>query len=206
MSADFIKKLFTTSAEFVAGAATIEQIPSLGNLPEFAFVGRSNVGKSSMINALVGRNGLVRVSVKPGCTRQLNFFKISEKFVLVDLPGYGFAKLPKSQMENWNSLIIKYLKGRRELKRIYMLVDPKVGLKESDLQVAKILDDSGISYRIVLTKIDKCSKEELAKTENFIKGQMDKHAAMYPELIATSIKLINTISEFRHEIITNIKL
>ncbi|KAG0199164.1 hypothetical protein BGX28_007524, partial [Mortierella sp. GBA30] len=156
-------------------------IPENTMIPEVAFVGRSNIGKSSLINGLVNRNGLVKTSSKPGHTRMMNFFKIGDKLSLVDMPGYGW----KSRDE-WGGMILSYLQNRKNLKRIYILIDPSHGLKESDTQIMKLLDGSGLSYQVVLTKVDKLSrtKYKAAKTQieaaltteadHILQGQVEK--------------------------------
>src|SRR5512132_3088063 len=136
--------LFAQQCRFVAGAAKLEQIPAAG-LPEVAFAGRSNVGKSSLINALTGRKTLARVSITPGRTRQLNFFLLGERLMLVDLPGYGYAKASKSDIKAWTSLAGRYLKGRPNLRRVLLLVDARHGLKEADREMLTMLDEAAVS-------------------------------------------------------------
>lgn len=201
LSEEEVNKIFCAPCEFVAGAQNISQVPHLGGLPEFAFVGRSNVGKSSLINALVNRKKLVRVSSNPGCTRQMNFFKLANNFILVDLPGYGFAKISKSESNEWNNTITKYLKGRREILRVFVLVDSRHGLKDSDRQIFKFLDNSAISYQIVLTKSDKTNSNDLQNIQDKIKSEMVKYTALYPEILTTSIQDQGSVLELRNEII-----
>lgn len=196
-----IKKIFQGNCEFVAGAQNLSQVPHLGGLPEFAFVGRSNVGKSSIINSLVNRKNLVRVSSNPGCTRQMNFYKLLHKLILVDLPGYGYAKISKAESKEWNNTITKYIKGRREILKVFVLVDSRHGLKDSDRQIFKFLDDSAISYQIVLTKSDKSDAEHLQIVQDQIKSEMNKYTALYPEIIVTSVLDQESIQELRNEII-----
>lgn len=176
-------KIFFKESTFIAGAASSWQIPQLC-LPEFAFVGRSNVGKSTLINAITNRKSLARASQHPGCTKQINFFKIGEELVLVDLPGYGFARISAKQRNALDGLIGAYLKSRINLRRVFVLVDSRHHIKESDLQVMHFLDEFAVEYQIVLTKIDKA----IAIGENIenIKKLSSKHAACNPEVIAVS--------------------
>lgn len=176
-------KLFSSECEFFAGAAQIKQIPD-SHLPEFAFIGRSNVGKSSLINALTNRKSLARVSQHPGCTKQINFFKLGDILSLVDLPGYGFAKISNHDRYTWDNLIHHYLRGRPQLKRVYLLIDSRHELKEIDIKTMKFLDDCAVSYQIVLTKIDKSSI--LPDILAHITKLSTAHGACHPEIIQTS--------------------
>ena len=148
------RKLFAGTCEFVAGAASFESLPAIA-LPEVAFAGRSNVGKSSLVNALTGRRTLARVSASPGATRQINFFDLAGRFFLVDLPGYGFAQVSKSMKESWQDLASAYLRGRPTLKRVCLLIDSRHGVKDSDHETMKNLDRAAVSYQLVLTKTDR---------------------------------------------------
>ena len=154
--------IFRHNCEFKIGAATMDAIPKTYQ-PEVCLAGRSNVGKSSLINALVYRKDIARVSKKPGCTRQLNFFLIDDKFFLVDLPGYGFAEASKKDKQGWNYLIKDYLRGRPNLKRVFLLIDSRHGVKKNDEDIMKILDETAVSYQIVLTKIDEVNEAHLEK-------------------------------------------
>ena len=145
---------FNGECDFVAAAASLDRIPP-ESLPEIAFAGRSNVGKSSLINALTGRKALARTSHTPGRTQQLNFFTIQEQFLLVDMPGYGYAKVSKTTRKSWDDLIKQYLRGRVSLKCVFLLIDSRHGLKESDREMMKMLDETAVAYRIILTKADK---------------------------------------------------
>ncbi len=175
--------LFSRKCEFFAGASQIHQIPD-SILPEVAFIGRSNVGKSSLINALTNRKSLARVSQNPGCTKQINFFKLDGTLSLVDLPGYGFAKISNHERNLWDGLIHHYLSTRTQLKRVYLLIDSRHELKELDLKTMKFLDDVAVSYQIVLTKIDK--SEMLPEILMKITELSKLHAACHPEIIQTS--------------------
>ncbi|MEX1060691.1 MAG: ribosome biogenesis GTP-binding protein YihA/YsxC, partial [Methyloceanibacter sp.] len=148
--------LFKGACTFVKGVVRIEDLPKDGR-PEIAFAGRSNVGKSSLINALTGRTSLARVSVTPGRTRELNFFTIGKNaaLYLVDMPGYGYARASKAAIKGWTRLIGDYLKGRRELKRVFLLIDARHGIKPNDEETMKLLDEAAVSYQVVLTKADK---------------------------------------------------
>ncbi len=174
-----------SNCEFKIGANSIEAIPPT-SLNEVAFAGRSNVGKSSLINSLTGRNSLTRVSKTPGCTKQLNFFLLEEKIYLVDMPGYGFAQISKKEQLNWGKLIKDYLCGRPYLKRVYILIDSRVGFKPVDEEIMKLLDTSAVSYQVVFTKADKTSDKETEKLQKSFDGIYKKHPAMHPEFLITS--------------------
>lgn len=183
--AERARKLFAGECDFVAGATTVEVFPP-ATLPEIAFVGRSNAGKSSLVNALTGRLHLARVSHTPGRTRQINFFNLGGRVMLVDLPGYGYAKASKAMTAEWNLLITAYLRGRPSLRRVVLLVDSRRGIMDSDEEVLTILDKAAMSTLVVLTKIDqlKPAEVEAAVTEAGIKAA--KHTAAYPEVFSTS--------------------
>jgi GTP-binding protein len=188
--------LFAGPCDFVAGSETLDRIPDC-TLPEFGFVGRSNVGKSSLVNALTSRKTLARVSHTPGRTQQLNFFNLGDKLLLVDMPGYGFAKVAKGQSNAWNKLIRTYLRGRPTLRCVFVLVDARHGLKESDLDVMKLLDEAAVSYRIVLTKSDEVKIGELAQVVEATQATLAKHAAAYPLVQPTSSQNGQGIPELR---------
>lgn len=178
-------KLFAKTCDFVAGATTMEVLPP-ASYPEIAFIGRSNVGKSSLINALTHRKDLARVSVTPGRTQQLNFFLLAEKLMLVDLPGYGYAKESKSKVLAWNHLIKDYLRGRANLKRALVLIDARRGLMEIDHEMMNLLDESAVAYQLVLTKADKLSESGLEALKNETFKALAKHPASHPEILASS--------------------
>lgn len=190
--------LFKAPCNFVKGVVSIDALPQDGR-PEIAFAGRSNVGKSSLINALTGRKTLARVSVTPGRTRELNFFTLGPEgaLLLVDMPGYGYAKAPKNTVKGWTRLIENYLKGRRELKRVFLLIDARHGIKANDRETMTLLDEAAMSYQAVLTKADKPKPGELeaviAKTE----AELSKRPAAYPQVLVTSARTGSGIPELR---------
>jgi GTP-binding protein len=177
--------LFSGPCDFVLGVAGLEQLPA-ADRGEVAFAGRSNVGKSTLINALTGHNGLARTSNTPGRTQQLNFFDLGGQLYLVDMPGYGYAKVSKKQRKEWDGLIRDYLRGRPTLRCVFILVDGRHGLKESDEELMSMLDETAVNYRVVLTKCDKNKVDELQKIEENLKTILKKHAAAYPEILRTS--------------------
>jgi GTP-binding protein len=172
--------LFLSSEiNFVAGVATLDQLPS-ATLPEVAFAGRSNVGKSSLINALTGRKALARTSNTPGRTQQLNFFDIGGRFHLVDMPGYGYAQVSRQKKAGWEKLIRSYLRGRTSLRCAFVLIDARHGLKESDEELMTLLDETAVPYRVILTKIDK-ARDVLAERQAELATALKKHPAAWPE-------------------------
>jgi GTP-binding protein len=191
--------LFAKSCDFVLGAARLDHIPA-SRLPEVAFAGRSNVGKSSLVNALTGRKTLARVSNTPGRTREINFFRLGDRLMLADLPGYGFARASKAQSEQWANLIFEYLRGRPHLRRVILLVDSRRGLLENDVEVMTLLDRAAVSYQLVLTKTDKLKPDELAEIASRVAAQSRKHGAAHPDLIATSAITGEGIPELRAEL------
>jgi GTP-binding protein len=181
--------LFKAPSTFVKGVVSVADLPKAGR-PEVAFAGRSNVGKSSLINALTGQKSVARVSVTPGRTRELNFFTLGkdDAFYLVDMPGYGYARASKAEIKGWTRLIQDYLKGRRELKRVFLLIDARHGLKDSDRGIMTLLDEAAVSYQGVLTKADKPKASELAAIESKVAAELAKRPAAYPQLIVTSAR------------------
>jgi GTP-binding protein len=181
------RKLFSGPIAFLKSAPALRFLPD-PEVPEVAFAGRSNVGKSSLLNRLANRTGLARTSNTPGRTQELNFFDVGAplRFRLVDMPGYGFAKAPRDVVRKWRHLINDYLRGRAVLKRALVLVDARHGLKEVDLEVMKMLDDAAVSYRLVLTKADKVKASELETVTAATAAAAAKRPAAHPEVLATS--------------------
>lgn len=173
-----IRKIFAGPCEFRYGVNSLEQMPP-ARLSEIAFAGRSNVGKSSLINAILGRS-IAHVSKTPGRTQQLNFFDVAESFYLVDMPGYGYAKVSKDKKASWDQLIRDYLRGRTSLRAVFVLVDSRRGLKDVDIDMMKMLDESAVQYRIILTKSDEPKASELAQVKEEIEAALKKHPAAYP--------------------------
>jgi len=179
------RKLFAGECEFIWGTGNIDSLPPQ-SLAEVAFVGRSNAGKSSLINALTGRKTLARVSHTPGRTREVNFFKLGGRLMLVDLPGYGYAKASKSLTAEWQRLIFAYLRGRANLRRVVLLLDGRRGAMEIDREVMTLLDQAAVSYCIVLTKIDQLAEAERATVLSDVETEAKRHTAAYPHVFATS--------------------
>ena len=181
------RKLFSGPITFLKSAPELKFLPD-PTVPEIAFAGRSNVGKSSLLNKLTNRNGLARTSNTPGRTQELNFFDVGEPTMLrlVDMPGYGFAKAPKDVAKRWAWLVNDYLRGRQVLKRALVLVDSRHGIKDIDLEILAMLDKAAVSYRLVLTKADKVKASALAEVQAATEAEARKHSAAHPEVIATS--------------------
>ena len=193
------EKLFAGSCDFVLGVAKLEQLP-LTEMPEVAFAGRSNVGKSSLINAITGKKGLAKTSNTPGRTQQLNYFNLGGKIHLVDLPGYGYAEAPESTVKQWQKVIFAYLQGRVNLKRVFLLIDSRNGFKKVDREVMEMLDKAAVTYQIILTKTDKISSAALAKLVGEIETEIAKHAAAYTKVLSTSSEKKQGLNQLRAEI------
>jgi GTP-binding protein len=193
------RKLFAGPCEFVAGAASVESLPDISR-PEVAFAGRSNVGKSSLVNALTGRRSLARTSSSPGHTRQINFFDLGGKLCLVDLPGYGFAQVSRSMKETWQDLASAFLRGRPTLKRVCLLIDSRHGVKEADHETMKNLDAAAVSYQLVLTKTDRLKPADFARAIAAAEAAARKHGAAHPEVLPTSSETGFGIPEMRAEV------
>lgn len=195
------KKYFAKPTEFIAGV-TSEDNMIQSNLPEFAFAGKSNVGKSSLINALVNNKKLARTSNTPGRTQQINFFKIGDKVMLADMPGYGYAKVSKSLRQEWDGLMVNYLKGRPNLKRAFILIDSRRGLKDHDKQLMSLLDEGGVQYFVIFTKADKVSEKERENLKATTELTIKKNPAAFPEVLFTSSEKKQGIDELRALIIS----
>jgi GTP-binding protein len=191
--------LFAHPVAFLMGAAAIDGLPP-ADLPEVAFAGRSNVGKSSLINGLVGRKGLARASNEPGRTREVNFFVLDEKLRLVDLPGYGFARSSRTTADQFQNLGRAYLRGRPNLKRVYLLIDARHGLKKVDDEALDALDLAAVSYQVVLTKADKIKPAEVEKLKAETLKAIAKRPAAFPRVVATSSEKGTGMPDLRAEI------
>ena len=179
------RRLFARECRFVGAAPHLAAMPPPG-LPEVAFAGRSNVGKSSIVNALTGRKTLARASHTPGRTQELIFFDLGGALMLVDMPGYGYAQAPKTLVETWTRLVRDYLRGRATLRRLCLLVDARHGLKEVDRELMGLLDEAAVSFQVVLTKCDKVPAGALARMAATVDAEVARHVAAHPEIVATS--------------------
>jgi GTP-binding protein len=196
---DFVeagRKLFAGPSDFIWAADSLKALPPQSKV-EIAFAGRSNVGKSSLVNALTGRNTLARTSHTPGRTQQLNFFTINDRFHLVDMPGYGYAAVEKEKVQAWTRLIHDYLRGRASLARVYLLIDARHGIKPVDETVLETLDKAAVSYQIVLTKADELKAGEIEKRMAETAGRIERRAAAFPEIMPTSSRTGGGIPELR---------
>ena len=191
--------LFAAECRFFFAAQRLDQLPDPG-LPEVAFAGRSNVGKSSLVNALTGRRALARASNTPGRTRQLNFFDLGGRLTLVDMPGYGYAQAAKEVKEDWQGLMFEYLRGRPTLRRVVLLLDSRIELKPSDLAVMDLLDRAAVTYQLVLTKADGVRPGALARKREAVAALIGKHPAAHPDLVATSSEAGLGIEALRAEL------
>jgi GTP-binding protein len=200
--AERARKLFAGPIEFLKSAPELQFLPD-ADLPEIAFAGRSNVGKSSLLNALTNRKGLARTSNTPGRTQELNFFEVGDplQLRLVDMPGYGFADAPKDLVKRWKHLVNDYLRGRSALKRALVLVDSRHGLKDVDREMMRMLDDAAVSYHVVLTKGDKVKPSALGAVYENVMLEAAKHPAAHPSIFTTSAETGSGIAELRTAII-----
>ncbi len=196
------RKLFAGHVGFLKSAPTLEFLPD-ASVPEVAFAGRSNVGKSSLLNALTGRNSMARTSNTPGRTQELNFFEVGAPlaFRLVDMPGYGFAKAPKDVVKKWRFLINDFLRGRDVLKRALVLIDSRHGIKDVDREILEMLDKAAVSYRMVLTKADKIKASELVEVTERTAAEARKRPAAHPDILVTSSEYGMGIPELRAAVV-----
>ncbi|WP_419899955.1 ribosome biogenesis GTP-binding protein YihA/YsxC [Roseomonas sp. USHLN139] len=191
--------LFCRPCDFYYAAQKLEQLPP-SELPEVAFCGRSNVGKSSLVNALTGQTALARVSSTPGRTKQLNFFNLGGRLALVDMPGYGYAQAAKSVKEDWQGLMFDFLRGRPNLRRVVLLMDARIETKASDLAAMKLLSDAAVIFQIVLTKADDVKPGPLARRQEEVQALIRKNTAAHPLLITTSSRSGDGMAELRAEL------
>ncbi len=188
--------LFRQPCAFVKGVVDVAGLPDEA-VAEVAFAGRSNVGKSSLLNALIAQGQLARTSNTPGRTRELNYFRMGDALHIVDMPGYGYARAPKTLVKGWQRLVQDYLRGRTQLARVFLLIDSRHGVKENDRDTMVLMDKSAVSYQLVLTKIDKLKAREVEAVFAATLAEIAKHAAAYPELIATSAEKKTGMEELR---------
>ena len=196
--------LFAGRIEFLKSAPALKFLPD-PEMPEIAFAGRSNVGKSSLLNAVTGRKSIARASVTPGRTQELNFFEVGDptQLRLVDMPGYGFAKAPIKVAENWRRLVRDFLRGRVVLKRVLLLIDARHGMKPVDAEMMKMMDEAAVGYRVVLTKADKIKSDELAEVLLRTQADARKHIAAHPDVLATSAETKLGIAELRAAVLAD---
>ncbi|MCG6884067.1 MAG: ribosome biogenesis GTP-binding protein YihA/YsxC [Silicimonas sp.] len=195
------RKLFAQGTDFLKGVVAMEGMPPDDRI-EVCFAGRSNVGKSTLINALTGRRALARASNTPGRTQEINFFTLSDSHYLVDLPGYGFAKAPVKTVEKWQRLLKAYLAGRATLRRTFVLIDARHGIKQVDEGILTLLDTSAVAFQVVLTKADKVKAAERDKVLEQVRGALQSHVAAFPEIVVTSSETGDGIDTLRAIIAT----
>ncbi|MDX6806869.1 ribosome biogenesis GTP-binding protein YihA/YsxC [Terrihabitans rhizophilus] len=191
--------MFAGECSFIKGAVHLDGVPATAGV-EIAFAGRSNVGKSSLVNALTGRKTLAKVSNTPGRTQELNFFQIGPKLTLVDMPGYGFAAAPEAKVNAWTRLIRRYLRSRPQLGRVYVLIDSRHGIKNTDEPILDLLDASAVSYQVVLTKVDQLKAAELEARKDEVRTALSRRPAAYPEILATSSREGEGLAELKSAI------
>ena len=191
--------LFAAECQFFFGAQKLDQLPPASG-PEVAFAGRSNVGKSSLLNALTGRNALARTSSEPGRTRQLNFFNLGDRLTLVDMPGYGYARASKDVKADWQGMMFDYLRGRPTLRRVVLLLDARIEFKQADHDVMDLLDRAAVTFQLVLTKVDSVKPAALTRKMTETDGLARSHAAAFPRILATSSETHQGIAALRAEL------
>jgi len=191
--------LFARPCIFLRGVVDMRGLPD-AVLPEVCFAGRSNVGKSSLINAVTGQKSLARTSDTPGRTQEINYFDADGRVLIADLPGYGFARAPKAKVEQWTALVMRYLRGRPNLRRVLLLIDSRHGIKANDREVMTMLDDAAVNYQIILTKVDKLKAGGLDAVKARTVAELSKHVAAHPVILATSSAKSQGIAEVRAEI------
>lgn len=203
---DFLKeteRFFSAPGKFIIGVTDFALFPE-EDIPEYAFIGRSNVGKSSLLNSLLKQKGLARVSVTPGRTQQVNFFSLNNRIMFVDLPGYGFAKAPKNLVKAWERMSLGYLKNRKNLIRLFLLIDSRHGFKNNDIEFMVQLDKFAIPYQVIFTKMDKTNKEQIEKNIEQARKIVLTHAAMFPDVVLTSSKSGKGIEILRSYILSKV--
>ena len=191
--------LFSSQVDFVKGVVSLDGFPP-DDRPEVCFAGRSNVGKSSLLNAITKRKSLARTSNTPGRTQQINYFSVSNKLYIVDLPGYGYAKAPLHEVKKWQKLVFSYMSGRRNLKRIFLLIDIRHGIKSNDIEIMNLLDEAAVNYQIIFTKCDKIKGQTLENLVMDYTKSLDPQIAVYPEVIISSAQQKEGIEIIRSEI------
>ena len=190
------RKLFAHNSDFLKGVVAMDGLPPADRL-EVCFAGRSNVGKSTLINALTGRKGLARASNTPGRTQEINYFTLTDALYLVDLPGYGFAEAPLPVVEKWQRLLKAYLAGRQTLRRAFVLIDARHGVKKPDEEIMSLLDSAAVTFQVVMTKADKVKAKDLDKTLDRVRADLNRHPAAYPEIVLTSSEKGDGIATLR---------
>lgn len=193
------ERLFRLPCAFLKGVVKVEGLPD-APIAEVAFAGRSNVGKSSLLNAMLAQGQLARTSNTPGRTRELNYFTLGDVMHIVDMPGYGYARASKSLVEGWNRLVQDYLRGRQQLARVFLLIDSRHGVKPNDAEIMTLMDKSAVSYQVVLTKIDKLKASEVPEVLKATEAAVAKHGAAYPEVLTTSAEKKTGIAELRQAV------
>ncbi|MBI6630310.1 ribosome biogenesis GTP-binding protein YihA/YsxC [Pontibaca salina] len=200
-SAETGRKLFAGQTEFLKGVVAMAGMPPADRV-EVCFAGRSNVGKSSLINALTGRKGLARASNTPGRTQEINFFTLGVERYLVDLPGYGYANAPLPVVEKWQRLLRQYLSGRQTLRRAFVLIDARHGIKKVDQEILALLDSSAVTFQVVITKADKIKEKDRSRVLDQVRGVLANHPAAFPEIVVTSSEKGDGIATLRSIIAT----